>query len=97
MIITGAVLPAFQVQLNGVLVAPYVFSLGVVALLVGRYMQPVQGNDLRIKRLRFQQFIGACLLVASAYLMFVGDNKWVIALLLFAVIELVVLYRTPKQ
>ncbi len=96
LVLTGAVLPIFQIRLNDILIAPFIFSLGVAGVLAGRYMQPIKGEDFRIKRLRSQQFIGSCLLVGSAYLMFIGDKRWVVALLVAAVIDLVVLYRTPK-
>jgi len=97
LVLTGAILPIFQIRLNDILIAPFIFSLGIVAVLVARYMQPFKGNDARIRRLRFQQVISSCLLVLSAYLMFIEDKKWVITLLVAAVIDLVVSYRMPPE
>ena len=97
LVLTGAILPIFQIRLNGILIAPFIFSLGVAGVLIGKYMQPIQGNDLRIKRLRFQQFIGYCLFIASACLMFMEDKRWVLTLLVAAIIELIILYRMPKE
>jgi len=97
LVLIGAILPIFQIRLNDILIAPFIFSLGVVGVLTGRYMQPLQGDDFRIKRLRFQQFIGSCLFVASAVLMFIEDKRWVLTLLIAAVIDLVILYRMPKE
>ena len=97
LVLTGAVLPIFNVRVDDILIAPFVFSLGVVGVLIGRYMQPIKGEDFRVKRLRFQQLIGSCLLVASAYLMFIEDKRWVVALLIAAVIDLIIIYRMPKE
>ena len=97
LVLIGAVLTIPQFQINDISVAPFVFSLGVVGVLVGRYMQPMDGNDFRIKRLRFQQFIGSALLVVSACLMFVDDKRWVLSLLIAAMIELVVVLRMPRD
>ena len=97
LVLTGAILPIFNVRVDDILIAPFVFSLGVVGVLIGRYMQqPIKGEDFRVKRLRFQQIIGSCLLVASAYLMFIEDKRWVVALLIAAVIDLIIIYRMPK-
>ena len=97
MVLTGAILPIFQIRLNDMLIAPFVFSLGVAGILIGRYRQPIQGDDFRVKRLRFQQFISSCLFVASAYFMFTEDKKWVVTLLVAAVIDLVILFRMPEE
>jgi len=99
LVLIGAILPIFQIRLNDILIAPFIFSLGVAGVLIGRYTQPIQGDDLRMKRLRFQQFISSCLLVVSAYFMFteVEDKKWVLTLLVAAVIDLIILFRMPKE
>ena len=97
LILIGAILPFFKLSFNDIIIAPFVFSLGVVCFLTGRYMQPMSGDDFRMKRLRVQQFAGACLLIAASYLMFVGDKNWVICLFISAVIELVVTFRMPKE
>ena len=97
LVLVGAILPIFQIRLNDMLIAPFILSLGIVGVLIGRYMQPLQGDDSRIKRLRFQQFIGSCLLIASAYLMFIEDKRWVLALLVAAIVDLIIIYRMPKE
>jgi hypothetical protein len=99
LVLVGAILPIFEIRVNGILIAPFVFSLGVVGVLIGKYMQPIQGDDLRMKRFRFQQFIGSCLFVASAYLMFMEmeRRRWVVTLLIAAIIDLIILYRMPKE
>jgi hypothetical protein len=97
LVLIGAILPIFQIRLNDILIAPFVFSLGVVGVLIGKYMQPIQGDDSRMKRFRFQQFIVSCLFVASAYLMFTEDKRWVLTLLIAAIIDLVILFRMPKE
>jgi hypothetical protein len=97
LVLIGAILPIFEIRLNDILIAPFVFSLGVAGVLIGKYMQPIQGDDLRMKRFRFQQFIGSCLFVASAYLMFTEDKRWVITLLVAAIIDLIILFRMPEK
>ena len=97
LVLTGAILPIFQIRMDGILIAPFVFSLGVVAVLIVRYMQPIKGEDFRIKRLRFQQFLSSCLLVVSAFLMFIEDKRWVLALFIAAVVDLIIIFRMPKE
>ncbi|MDR1729615.1 MAG: hypothetical protein LBR52_03035 [Prevotellaceae bacterium] len=97
LVLIGAVLPIFQIRLDEIQVAPFVFSLGVAGVLVGRYIQPIRGDELRIKRLRFQQFISSFALAASACLMFIEDKRWVLALFVAAVIDLVISYRMPQK
>jgi len=97
LVLIGAILPIFQIHVDGIQVAPFVLSLGVIGVLVGRYMQPIKGDDTRIKRLRFQQVVSSCALVASAYLMFVEDRRWVLALFVAATIDLIISYRMPKE
>ncbi len=97
LVLIGAILPIFQIRVDGMQIAPFVFSLGIVGVLVGRYMQPIQGNDFRMKRIRFRQFISSCALVTSAYLMFIEDKRWVLALFVAATIDLIISYRMPKE
>ena len=92
-VLIGAILPVLQFRINDILIAPFIFSLGVAGVLTGRYMQPMASDDFRIKRLRIQQFISSSLLVVSAYLMFVEDGRWALSLLIAAMIELVVALR----
>ena len=95
-VLAGAILPMLQFRINNIPVAPFAFSLGVVGILVGRYMQNVSTNNFRIKRLRIQQFISSSLLIISAYLMFIDDRRWILSLFIAAVIELVVALRMPR-
>ena len=97
LVLIGAILPVFQIRIDEIQIAPFVLSLGVIGVLVGRYMQPIKGDDLRIKRLRFQQFIGSSAFVASAYLMFIQDKRWVLALFVAATIDLIIAYRMSKE
>ncbi len=98
LVLIGAILPIFQVRIFEIQIAPFVFSLGVIGVLAGRYMQqPVKDDEIRIKRLRFQQFISSFALVASAYLMFMQDKRWVLALFVAAMIDLIISYRMPKK
>lgn len=92
LLVLGAVLHIFQ---N--LLAPYIFSVGVLGFVVVRMFNPIKNTDFRVKRLQSMQAIGALLLIVSAYLMFTKSNAWVLTLVIVAVIELVVSFRMPKR
>jgi len=89
--LTGAVLSAFNVSY-----AAYIFSAGVVGLVVVRLVSLYKQHstaDVRIRRLHNLQFIATLVLVAAAYFMFKNNNVWVVALLIYAVVTLFLSFR----
>jgi hypothetical protein len=96
-LLIGAILPIFGFRIANYALAPFIFSLGVLGVVIGRYLQPIKGDDFRMKRLRIQQLFSTCFLVLSAYLMFIEDSRWVLPLLIAAVIDLVISFRVPTS
>ena len=78
-------------------VAPFVFSVGVLGIIVARVLTAYSGNDFRMKRLYWILYVGTMMYIVTAYFMFMHNQNWVIALLISAVIELIVSLRIPKQ
>ena len=93
----GAATNISQIKICEIYISPVIFSLGVIFIIISRYLQPIKGDNFRMKRLKFQQFLSTCLLIASAYLMFVGDNRWYISLIIAALLDFVVAMRAPNQ
>ena len=50
--------------------APFFYAVGAVMFACGQFADCYSGNDRIIKRLRFQQILGACFLLLTAVLMF---------------------------
>ncbi|MBO4370462.1 MAG: hypothetical protein J5808_03765 [Paludibacteraceae bacterium] len=73
--------------------------VGVGAVIIGyvRVSTRYQGDDLRLKRLSTMQTLTAVFYLATAILMYMGNSLWVICLLYAAVMELVLIWRTPRQ
>jgi hypothetical protein len=78
-------------------VAPYLFSVGVVLLVVVRVILPIDSSDFKKKRLNKIHAFATLVLVASAYGMFIHHYLWLAGLLLSTAIDLYVSFRLPKQ
>ena len=52
--------------------APFIYLAGSVMFASGQFADRYTGDDKIIKRLRFQQILGACFLLLTAALMFAG-------------------------
>jgi hypothetical protein len=96
LLLIGAILPFWGVRVFNFPVAPFVFSLGVLGVIAGRYLLPLTGDDFRMKRLRLQQLFSTGFLILSAFLMFIDDKRWVLSLLIAAVIDLIISFRAPS-
>ena len=98
--IVGAALPLFVSDFG---IAFYVYSAGAAAFAGIQLLQRYDGDDFRIRRLRFQQVIGALLLIVTAVLMYThwqhiapfrGD-EWKVSLAIAAVFEVYTAFRMP--
>jgi hypothetical protein len=78
-------------------VAPYIFSLGVVFLIVVRVVLPIDSSNFKTKRLNMIHAFATLVLVASAYGMFIGYQLWIAGLLLSTILDLYVSFRLPKN
>jgi hypothetical protein len=76
-------------------IAPYVFSVGALGLIVLSFitMQQFTSDDFRMKRLYRINFITSLFLALSAYLMFTSSSLWVLAILIYAVNALFLSFR----
>lgn len=91
-ILTGAVL-----NLSCPQYAPYIYSVGVVVLVIVRIKLMYKGSDFRLKRLQNMQTIATLLYIPVAYFMFIQSEYWIVMLTVAAVIELVTSFRTPSK
>ncbi|MTK53146.1 hypothetical protein [Paludibacter sp.] len=78
-------------------VAPYVFSLGVLFLVVVRVVLPIDQTDFSTKRLNKIHAFATLVLVASAYGMFIHYYLWIAGLLIATILDLYISFRLPKQ
>lgn len=77
-------------------VAKFVFCAGGVGYIVYRIKMAYRGEDFRLKRLnRLYAYCGA-LVILSAYLMYVGNNAFLVLMLMVALLEFYVSYRAEK-
>jgi hypothetical protein len=81
----------------GIKLAPYIFSLGVLFLVVVRVVIPISSDNFRTKRLNKIHAFATMVLVASVYGMFVGYYLWIAGLLFSTLIDLYVSFRLPKE
>lgn len=61
------------VYITGWTYAPYFYLAGSVMFAVGQFSDRYMGDDRIVKRLRFQQVLGASFLLLTGFLMFSGD------------------------
>ncbi len=86
------------VYITGWWLAPYIYLVGSVLLFVAHVFTPTEYTSPVIRRLRFQQIVGALLLVATGPLMiFLHGNEWIVSLTLAAVFELFTSIRLPQE
>lgn len=69
MLLVGAIM-----NIIGWMYAPYIFSFGSIMFAAVQFSDRYNGNDLILKRLRFQQILGALFLLISGYLMLFADS-----------------------
>lgn len=64
------------------------YVAGAVFYLVSHGRMLYRGDDFRLKRLNRIFFLNIILLIGGGYLMFIGNNSFILSLLLLAVLEL---------
>ena len=75
----------------------YIFAAGAICTIIGRYMTLPQATDFRIRRLNGMLMISAVLILATAYLMYLGKNAWAITLTIAAFIDIYTTFRYPEK
>lgn len=84
------------VNLFNPLVASYTMIVGVLFFTVTTFLSPYPGKNMRGKRLYNIQIFGVAFMIMSAYLMFVGQNEWVVTMLVAAILTLYSAYLLPR-
>lgn len=79
-------------------ISKYIFSLGALSLIVVYFIQHHQAKDedKRTQRLYRLMLFASLFLGVSAYLMFKGDERWVVLVLLYALISVFLSFRGKK-
>ncbi len=102
LVVAGAVLyllPSFQIY------APWVFTLGAIAFASMQILAGYEGSSIVVRRLRRQQVIGAMLLVATGFVMYMNihnippfrGTEWMMLLMIAAILELYTSFRIPAE
>ena len=78
-------------------IAPYLFSVGVVFLIVVRVVLPIDSSDFKTKRLNKIHAFATLVLVASAYGMFIHYYLWLAGLLISTILDLYISFRLPRK
>lgn len=85
-------------HITGWYLSPYLLITGSLLVLVSQVFTPVGCSSPVIRRLRFQQIVGALLLVATGPLMlYLRGNEWIVSLTLAAVFQLFTAIRLPQE
>lgn len=108
LMVVGAVATVFRW-----VAAPYVFAVGAVAFASMQMLQSYEGRNFTIRRLRRIMLLSDVLLLVTAMLMFANQgnmwelqwmnyvnyihNKWVVTLLLAAVLQLYTTHRIASE
>lgn len=93
----GVVLQFFKFSILDIVpLAPVIYGVGAIAMTFGRYFDPLDSTDPRLKRLRAQQCISTILYIAAIYFMWKNDGLWIYAVLIASAIDMVLFLRTPK-
>lgn len=78
--------------------APYIYTVGATLFALGQVNTPLHNSSPALRRLRFQQIIGAFALVFTGYFMlFHHHNEWIACLAIAAVLELYTAFRIPQE
>lgn len=98
MILAAAIMKPMLIEFRYHPVAPWIMAIGVVLVIIYRIINPLKGSDKkRITRLQMQLFFSSLAYCFSVYLLYNNDSRWVVTLLIAAIIDLVVIFRLPSQ
>ncbi len=76
---------------------PYIFSIGAVFSIIGRFLTLPQSDNFRVRRLNNMLAVSAVLVLISAYLMFKEENLCILTLCISAFIDIYTSFRYPKE
>ncbi len=96
MVFAGAAFQLFDFDFP---ISKYIFSFGALSLIIVYFVQNYQAKDedKRIQRQYRLMLFAALFLGVSAFLMFKGDERWVVLVLLYALISVFLSFRGKKE
>ena len=76
--------------------AKYVFAVGTLLLIIvqSTYLSNVRNENIRIQRIVRMMFFVTLLLGFGVYLMFSNDDRWVLLILIYAVVSVFLACRS---
>ena len=78
--------------------AAYIYTAGALLFAVAQFLARPRSRSFVLRRLVFQQQIGAICLVAAGVLMFTHvRNEWIVAMFIGALFELYTSFRIPQE
>lgn len=91
LVLCGALFYFFEFEF-----AKYVFAVGTVMLIAVQaiYLKNGRNESIRLQRIFRIMFLVTLLLGFGAYLMFTGDERWVVLLLLYALVSAFLAFRS---
>lgn len=91
LVLIGAALYFFEFDF-----AKYVFAVGagILILVNGQYLMDARNENIRVQRIVRMMFLVTLMLGVGAYLMFVRDDRWVILVLLYAIVSVFLAWRS---
>lgn len=94
LVLAGAAFQFFELGF-----AKYIFAGGTLILIAVQaiYLSKVRNESIRIQRIVRMMFFVTVLLGLGVYLMFTGDDRWVILMLIYAVVSIFLALRAPKE
>ncbi|MBP5455157.1 MAG: hypothetical protein J6Y37_01505 [Paludibacteraceae bacterium] len=96
LVVVGAAIQILGVKIFEFPLSSLLIFIGGAIILFCRKFNEIP-TDFRLKRLKFQTFISSILILLSSYLIYINDKRWIMALFIAAIIELVVVFRTPNE
>lgn len=91
LVLAGALFQFFEFEF-----AKYVFAVGTVMLIAVQayYLNNGRNEGIRLQRIFRIMFLVTLLLGFGVYLMFKGDDRWVVILLLYALVSAFLAFRS---
>ena len=76
---------------------PYVYAGAGAIIAVAYLTSSYEGNNVRLKRLRFMEIVAGLLLPVSSWFMFKDKNEWFVFLTVSAILQLYVVFAKEKE
>lgn len=74
--------------MESVIIGKYFFAAGSLFYIISRLKMKYEGENYKIKRLNRYIYVTSLLLLAICYFQFIGNNSWIVLLMITAIVEL---------